>query len=123
MSAGIVTGTRGRLRTVRAAACLLLAAIALDLLADTRCDVPSFLLSSPTRVGELSQTRDGSGENGEACATYCVPDCFCCSRSTLAGPAIIPPEPGPLMPLGAPAAEHCSEGVRPVVDRPPLSRA
>jgi hypothetical protein len=113
-----VTGPGSWRRSARAAACALLAAIALDLLADTRCELASGDLRSP-QVLELSQP-PGAGD--EPCAAYCVPDCFCCSRSTVAASAVLPPEPGAVAPFSDESIERWSEGVRAIVDHPPLLR-
>lgn len=111
--------TPARLRSLRVAACLLLTAIAQDLLADTRCDVAS-PLGSATAVRAQGHQQ---GEDNEPCAPLCVPDCFCCSRSVAAGPVIVLSAPVLLRTLDAPAKERWSEGVRPVVDHPPLRLA
>lgn len=105
-------------RALRLAACLLLATIIADLAADTKCDafqtgtVTATVVSGPIR-----------GQPDDHRPPFCIPDCFCCSRWLVAGPALLPPEPVPLMPLDPRARESCSDGVRPVIDHPPLSRA
>jgi len=104
---------------LRVAASVLLAAIALDLVADTRCDVAS-PLGSATAVRTEGNQRQG---DTEPCAPFCVPDCFCCSLSVAAGPVIVLPAPVLLRTLDAPVEERWSEGVRPVVDPPPLRLA
>ncbi len=109
---------RGFSATLRAAACLLLVVIAADVVSDTTCDSTSLGSASATTL--RGPTPRGANE---PCADFCVPDCFCCSRSIAAGPAVLPPEPERLTLLAPPAAERWSEGVRPVVDHPPLGRA
>jgi hypothetical protein len=106
-------------RTARVAACLLLTAIALDLAADTRCDVARPLGSAPA----VRAHQPGQPGDGEPCAPVCVPDCFCCSRSLVAGSGIEPPAPVLLSTLDLPAMERWSGGFRPVVDHPPLRLA
>ena len=105
---------------LRAAVCLLLAVIAFDVTADAACDS----ISLGAAAASTTEVRGGapSGSN-ESCADFCVPDCFCCSRSVAAGPAVFPPEPQPLTRVDPPATDDGSDGVRPVVDRPPLARA
>jgi len=111
--------TPASLRILRVAACLLLTAIVLDLVADTRCDVASPLRSATAvRAQGHQQPADK-----EPCAPFCVPDCFCCSRAVAAGSVTGPPAPVLLRTLDAPAKERWSEGVRPVVDHPPLRLA
>jgi hypothetical protein len=99
---------------LRLLACLLLAAIGSDLVGDAGCDLPFSPVASVTlRAGD------------DAGSPVCVPDdCFCCSRATGAGPLVEAPQPGDLVKHLAPAvSERWLDGVRPVVDRPPLSRA
>jgi hypothetical protein len=105
--------------TLRLAACLILGAITVDLLADTRCDAPSSFPASTKVMREPGQREGGTGE---PCAPVCIPDCFCCSRSVAPDAAVLPPEPEPLTHFDAPATERWPEGVRPVVDHPPLAR-
>ena len=102
--------------TLRAAACLVLAVIAADVAADSACDGAS--------IGVAYVTTGGPGASGtnEPCSDFCVPDCFCCSRSVTAGQAVPPPDLLRLAPIAAPAAERWPEGVRPAVDHPPLAR-
>jgi hypothetical protein len=105
-----------RRAAIRLAACLLLVAIGADLAADARCDAASPLAgSSSVRTGEQPP-----GSSGDACAPVCVPDCFCCSRSLAAAPLIVPPAPVALSSLDVPAKERWPEGVRRVLDHPPL---
>jgi hypothetical protein len=107
-------------RALRVAACLLLSAIGADIVADTRCDKGS---SSSASTAGVRGPLQGQRPTDEPCGSFCVPDCFCCSFSVAATPAVLPPEPGPLAPLDANPLERWSEGVRPVVDHPPLARA
>jgi len=111
--------TPARLRILRAAACLLLAAIAQDLLADAGCDAASPIGSAAAVRAPEDQPTGGR----EPCAPLCVEDCFCCSRSVAAGPVIVPPAPVLLSTLDASPRERWSLGVRPVVDHPPLRLA
>ncbi len=104
----------------RLAACLLLIAIGADLVADTRCDVQSSQTSAPVALRAL-HAQPEAGE--EPCASACVPDCYCCSTLLLADPSMLAPEPGRLTPLGVPAQESRLQGVRPVLELPPLSLA
>ena len=108
---------RGYCVALRAIACLLLAIIAADVGAGTVCDSLGFGPASAATV----RGPDSSGAN-EPCADVCVPDCFCCSRSLPAGPLVLPPEPQRFTSVDAPAAEDWPEGVRPVLDHPPLAR-
>jgi hypothetical protein len=107
-----------RVSGLRIAACLILGAIGFDVFADSRCDVQA-ISTSPIEIRAESQRQGGTGE---PCVPFCIPDCFCCSRSVAAGPVVVPPEPRPLMAVDTLAAERRSEGVLPVVDHPPLLR-
>ncbi len=109
---------RGLSVALRAAACLLLAVIASDLVTDTACDSFGFGAASATTVRGAVP-----GGANEPCADVCVPDCFCCSRSVVAGPVVLAQEPERLTSVVAPVAKRCTEGFRPVVDHPPLARA
>lgn len=104
---------------LRVAVCLLLASIAADLLADTRCDRAPSRPSAAESLGPL-QDRPGTGE---PCADFCVPDCYCCSRIVAAGPAVFPAAAIPLEAIGDPVAERFPLGVRPVPYHPPLARS
>jgi hypothetical protein len=106
-----------RFRILRGAACLLLSAIALDLLADAGCDAVFAPGSATPSVRAQDQ---GHQSDREACSSICVPDCFCCSSSVAAGPVIVLPPPVLVRSFGVPAREHWPEGFRLVVDRPPL---
>lgn len=110
---------RGFSVALRLAACVLLAVIAVDVVADTTCDSPGLSARSATTA---MRGPNPSGAN-DPCSDVCVPDCFCCSRSTAARPAVPPPDLARLTPVDAPAAERCPDGVRSVLDHPPLARA
>jgi hypothetical protein len=106
-----------RLRILRGAACLLLSAIALDLIADAGCDA-AFALAPATAVVRAQD--QGQPGDREACSSVCVPDCFCCSSSVAAGAVIVLPPPVLVRSFGVPARERWPEGFRLAVDRPPL---
>jgi hypothetical protein len=105
---------------LRAAACLLLAVIAADVAADTTCDMPAPAATPPSAAAVRGVAQDGPIER---CADFCVPDCFCCSRSLAAGAAVLPPEPQRVRSVPAPATDDLSEGVRAVPEPPPLARS
>ena len=100
---------------LRVLAFLLLAVIASDVLVDGDCDPP------PLHAGSASVALAPAvpGASGDPCAAFCVPDCFCCSRSVAAAPAVAPPAPVALAALTAPATDDWPEGVRALVDHPP----
>jgi hypothetical protein len=73
--------------------------------------------------GPASASAGLSADTGsaDACAAFCVPDCFCCSRAETAGPALTLP---PLTALAqAPSLNPASVPaiVRPVPEPPPLA--
>jgi len=102
---------------LRLAASLLLAMIVADVAADASCDLPDAQVRA-----EATLCPANTSANTEPCASFCVPDCFCCSRSVGAAAVIAPPRPVLLKPVDAPAMENRPEGVRPVIDHPPVVR-
>ena len=88
---------------------LLLAVIASDVVGDAGCDIPS---ASPLAADTAVNAAEASRPT-ERCASFCVPDCFCCSRSVGAAAVIAPPRPIPLTVLDTPARERWPQGVRP----------
>jgi len=118
MTACAAARTWGRV-AIRLTAGLLLVAIGADLAADARCDATTPLAGS---LSVRTEERDPR-TSGDACAPVCVPDCFCCSRSTAASAAVFPADLGPLVVLDTPLVHLPSEGVVPLVYHPPLSRA
>jgi hypothetical protein len=105
---------------LRAVACLLLAIIVADLAADTSCDMPAPATASSSATALRGVALGGPNER---CADFCMPDCFCCSRSVAADTAVVPPEPQRLTPVPAPATGDLSEGVRAVPEPPPLAHS
>lgn len=105
--------------TLRVAVCLFLASIATDLLADTQCDRGSSRLAAAESLGAAQDGPDTS----EPCGDVCVPDCFCCSRSVAAGPAVFPAAPISLEVIDDRVAERFPHGVRPVPYQPPRARS
>jgi hypothetical protein len=91
-----------------------------DLALDAGCD-PLPIQAGPVSAVVEAPTAPESGE--DRCATVCVPDCFCCSRTLVRGQVVPPaaarrvtaaPEAAPLPVPG---------GVRPVPYHPPLAQA
>jgi len=99
------------------AALALLAAIGSDLLAD-RCHE----LSVPSGAAAALQDAGRQSEQ-DPCATVCVPDCFCCARSTVATPALMLPGGRTVNVLEPPSTPDQRPGVLPLPDPPPLPRA
>lgn len=99
----------------RVAAMLLAAVVCGDVTLDAACD--PIALPGPASVAAVSPANAGSRD---ACADFCVPDCFCCSRSEASGSILVVPPPAtvteaaPARPAAAPV------GVRPVLELPPL---
>jgi hypothetical protein len=96
---------------------LLLAVIVSDVAGDAGCDIPNTAVAA-----DASMSAGGAAGSNDPCVSFCVPDCFCCSRSVGAAAVIAPPRPVPLTVLDAPARERWPQGVRPVIDHPPLLR-
>lgn len=102
---------------LRAAAWLLLVVIGIDLAVDAGCDSIGSVASA-SAVGEATP-----GHTDEPCADFCVPDCFCCSRSLVAGSVVCPPVSERLSLVDAFMVGRWTVGVHPAVDHPPLARA
>lgn len=107
-----------RARLARLFACLLLTVIGADL-ADADCDLPSKLSSASDATWQTAAPDAAK----DACADFCVPDCFCCSVSVAAGPAAVPPAPVLVARIDPVPRERRPQGIRPVVDHPPLRLA
>jgi len=96
---------------------LLLAAVAYaDVTLDAACDPIAF--PGPSSAAAVFSADTG---NGDACAKSCVPDCFCCSRSETAVPALALPGLTVLAQALSPAPASVTAVVRPVPNPPPLA--
>jgi len=102
---------RTRLRLV---ALLLTTVVCADVTLDAACDP----IGVPRAVTSVVATNAGSTD---ACAESCIPDCFCCSRSETAGPALALPLPALLRQTAAATSASITAGIRPVSERPPLA--
>lgn len=100
----------------RIVALLLAAVVCADVTLDAACD-PIRLPGPASTVPAFS----ADARTGNACEDTCVADCFCCSRSETAGPALILPGLSPLAQAGAEAAAFVPAVVRPVPEPPPLA--
>jgi hypothetical protein len=98
----------------RLVALLLAAVVCADVTLDAACDPIG--LPGPASVAFSANT----GSAG-ACASFCVPDCFCCSRSETAGPALILPALTALAQVPSPTPAFVPAVVRPVPEPPPLA--
>jgi hypothetical protein len=100
----------------RLVALLLAAVVCADMTLDAACD--PIRLPGPVSTVPAFSADTGTGD---ACADTCVADCFCCSRSETAGPALALPgltalaQAASLDPASVPAV------VRPVPQPPPLA--
>ena len=101
-----------------AAALVLFAAIAGDLVADTRChNVPP---ESASQAGSLKAPGGRGQVTFDPCGGFCVPDCFCCSQLVAGAPATLLPAVRCSLPIASNGAERWPAGVRPVPYHPPL---
>jgi hypothetical protein len=100
----------------RLAAALLIVVACADITADAACDP-----IGPPRPASSAPGMSAAAGPVDPCADRCVPDCFCCSRSETAGPALILPGLAAL--AQAPAASPASVPavVLPVPEPPPLA--
>jgi hypothetical protein len=99
---------------LRLVAILLATVVCADVTLDAACDP----IRVPSAVASISCA---DAESGDACAGSCIPDCFCCSRSETAGPALAIPPPSLLRQTAAATPASTTAGVRPVSERPPLA--
>ena len=100
----------------RLVALLLAAVVCADMTLDAACD-PVRLPGPASTVPAFS----ADAGTGDACADTCVADCFCCSRSETAGPALVLPALTALAQVPYPSAESVPAVVRPVPQPPPLA--
>jgi len=96
-------------------ALLLAAVVCADVTLDAACD--PIRLPSPESTAVLS----AGSEASDACAETCVADCFCCSRSETAVPAVALPGLTALAQAPPPAPVSVPAVVRPVLELPPLA--
>jgi hypothetical protein len=99
----------------RLVALLLAAVVCADVTLDAACD--PIRLPNPASTAAFSA---GTG-HGDDCANTCVADCFCCSRSETAGPALVLPGLTALAQVPSPSPAPVPAVVRPVPQPPPLA--
>jgi hypothetical protein len=100
----------------RLVALLLAAVVCADVTLDAACDP----IGLPRAASAEAEFCTGSGP-ADACAETCVPDCFCCSRSETAGPALVLPGLTVLAQALSPDTASVPAVVRPVPQPPPLA--
>lgn len=97
---------------------LFLCLILVDLGLDGNCDaVP---MAGGSKLAFVARSTD---RTPDACVDFCVPDCFCCSRSVTAAPTLLPPLGAPIAEAPEVRARPTPAGVRPVPYHPPLPTA
>jgi hypothetical protein len=101
---------------LRLVASLLAAVVCADVTLDAACDPIAF----PGPPATAAVTPDETG-GADTCADFCVPDCFCCSRSETAGPALVLPALTALAQVLCASPESVPAVVRPVPQPPPLA--
>lgn len=97
-------------------ALLLAAVVCADVTLDAACDpirLPGLASSLPALTADAG--------TGDACEDTCVADCFCCSRSETAGPALVLPGLSLLARAAGATAAFVPAVVRPVPEPPPLA--
>jgi hypothetical protein len=103
-----------RWRTVaRAVVLVVLALIVLDL-GDRSCCSLDVFPPNPTMSADESNQSD-------ACAAFCVPDCFCCSSASPAITVALAKEPTATSDLPAPPVRFLTAGFSPVLDHVPIT--
>jgi hypothetical protein len=104
----------------RLVALLLAALVCADVTLDAACD--------PIRLPGLASTVpafSAGPQTGDACTDTdtCVADCFCCSRSETAGPAMILPDLTVVAQAAAMSPASIPAVVQPVPEPPPLAHS
>ena len=99
----------------RLVALLVAAVVSADVTLDAACD--PLRLPGPASAAAFCPDK----ESRDACAETCVADCFCCSRSETAGPALDLPGLTASAHAPSPAPVAVSAVARPVPEPPPLS--
>lgn len=99
----------------RIVALLLAAVVCADVTLDAACDPIGF----PGPPAAVAVSPDETG-GADTCADFCVPDCFCCSRSEAAGPELVLPALTALATVPCAPPGSVPAVVRPVPQPPPL---
>jgi hypothetical protein len=99
----------------RLVALLLAAVVCADVGLDAACDPLG--LPGPAATAAFSAATGP----GDACEGFCVPDCFCCSLSETASPALTLPGLTALAQAPSPDPASVLAVVRPVPELPPLA--
>ena len=94
---------------------LLLAAICADV-TNVHCDGSVLPIGRQTVVVTASQS-----DVGDPCATTCVADCFCCSRTEQAAAFELRPLVEPPAPCAVGGFSRPASGIRPIPYHPPLN--
>lgn len=105
-----IKGSRVVTRTI---VFLVLALIAVDVW-DASCDPLVATQGSPILSNETSKQSD-------ACAEFCVPDCFCCSSAAPAVVVSLTLEPTPLSDVPVSPVQVLAVGFSPVIDHIPIT--
>ncbi len=100
----------------RIVALLLAAVVCADMTLDAACDPIAF--PGPPAAAAVAPDETGGADT---CADFCVPDCFCCSRSEAAGPELVLPVLTALATVPCAPPGSVPAVVRPVPQPPPLA--
>jgi hypothetical protein len=103
-------------RGPRLVALLVAAVVCGDVTLDVACDPLGF--PGPTSAAAAVSAETA---NGDACAESCVPDCFCCSCSETAVPALVLPGLTALSQAPSPGPVSVAAVVGAVPEPPPLA--
>ena len=108
---------RRRSKWVPVLAAIFVCLIVTDLALDARCD------DGPLGSYASATVSNAAGVNADACASGCVPDCYCCAQTL---PTATLPAPSAGEPVGVVVARNPTrppDGVSPLPYHPPLARA
>ena len=101
---------------LRLSALLLAAVVCADMTLDAACDPIDVPGPAAAAAALSADTR-----SADACTSFCVPDCFCCSRSETAGPVLTLPPLTVLAQAPSPSPTSVPAVVLPVAEPPPLA--
>jgi hypothetical protein len=107
-----------RRRSPRLVVLLLAVVVCADVAFDAACDP-----IDPPVATSCAEVSGGSGTPSDACTSFCVPDCYCCSRGETAGPVLTLPGLIAMAQAAWPTAASAPSVVVPVPDPPPLARS
>jgi hypothetical protein len=102
---------------LRVVALLLAAVVCGDVTLDAGCDP----IEPPGLASGVATVSASGAWDGDACASFCIADCFCCSRGETPGPAVTLPPLVDLAQAPSPSPASVPAVARSVAEPPPLA--